>query len=281
MTKVRISVVRYLNSVPLAWGILDGPQKDRFDAVYSTPAECAEQLASGKVDIGLIPSIEYQRIAGTRVVPGPAIASRYRAASVLLLSKVPLAQVRSVASDRGSRSSATLARVVLDAFYGNRPEFRDAEPDAAAMLASSDAALLIGDAALGFKAANRFATSFSVGDYGQDGPQPIQVFDLVERWNNLTGLPVVFAFWATRKGFSDGAVVDDLVASREFGLAHLDAIADRYSESLGLEKEFILHYLERNMQYRMDADGVESLGEFYGRAARLGAIRSARSIDFL
>ncbi len=281
MSNARISVVQYLNSVPLAWGILDGPQKDRFDAVYSTPAECAEHLASGKVDVGLIPSIEYQRIAGARVVPGPAIASRYRAGSVLLLSKVPLAQIRTVACDHGSRSSATLTRVVLDAFYRNRPEFRDAEPDAAAMLASSDAALLIGDAALRFNAENRFGTSFSVGDYGQEGPQPIQVFDLVERWNNLTGLPFVFAFWATRQGFSDDAVVEDLAASRAFGLANLDAIADRYSQSLGLEKDFVLNYLERNMQYEMDADGMESLGQYYRNAARLGAIRSARSIDFL
>lgn len=281
MAKTRISVVRYLNSVPLAWGILEGPLDDAFEAVYSTPAECAEQLAAGKVDIGLIPSIEYQRIPGSRVIPGPAIASRYRAASVLLLSKVPLPNVRTVACDRGSRSSVALARVILNAFYRNKPEFREAEPDAPAMLASSDAALLIGDAALRFKAENKFATSFKPGDYGQAGPQPIQVFDLVERWNNLVGLPFVFAFWAARKGFSDKSVVDKLVESRERGLANLDTIAVRYAETLGLDKDFLLQYLQKNMEYHMDADGVESLHQFYQMAARVGAIKSARGIDFL
>lgn len=281
MAKIRISVVQYLNSVPLAWGILEGPLSNTFEAVYSTPAECAEQLASGKVDIGLIPSIEYRRIPGTRIIPGPAIASRYRAGSVLLLSKVPLTQVRTVACDSGSRSSVALARVILKGFYKTRPDFRETAPDVAAMLAANDAALLIGDVALRFKADNRFATSFEIGDYGQDGPQPIQMFDLVERWNTLTGLPFVFAFWAARKGFTDKGVVEKLVESREFGLSSLDTIAQRYSEKLEIEKDFLLQYLEKNMQYHMDADGVESLRAFYARAAAAGAIKSAGSIDFL
>ena len=281
MAKIRISVVQYLNSVPLAWGILEGPLADTFEAVYSTPAECAEQLASGKVDIGLIPSVEYQRIPGTRIIPGPSITSRYRAASVLLLSKVPLSQVETVACDIGSRSSVALARVILKGFYKNKPDFRPAAPDAREMLSAADAALLIGDIALRFKSENRYATSVNIDDYGQDGPQPIQMFDLVERWNTLTGLPFVFAFWAARKGFTDKGVVEKLVESREFGLAHLDTIAQKYSEKLEIEKDFLLQYLEKNMQYHMDADGVEALHTFYAKACNVGAIKSPRSIDFL
>jgi len=213
VAKIRISVVQYLNSVPLAWGILEGPQREQFEAVYSTPADCAAELAARNVDIGLIPSIEYQRIPGTRIIPGPVIASRHRAASVLLLSKVPLSRVRCVACDRGSRTSVALARAILNSYYKNKPEFRESDPDPAKMLADSDAALLIGDNALQFKADNKFATSYTVGSYGQKGPEPIQAFDLVERWNTLTGLPFVFAFWAVRKGFSDRGVVEQLVES--------------------------------------------------------------------
>jgi chorismate dehydratase len=281
VAKIKISVVQYLNSVPLAWGILEGPQKDQFDAVYSTPAECAALLAAGNVDIGLIPSIEYQRIAGTRIIPGPAITSRHRAASVLLLSRRPLAQVRSVAYDGGSRTSVALTRVILNGFYKNKPEFRESDPDPAKMLADNDAALLIGDIALQFKADNKFSTSFKVGDYGQDGPEPIQVFDLAERWNNLTGMPFVFAFWAARKGFNEPAVVEQLVESRDFGLASLDTIASRYSETLKLDKDFVMQYLEKNINYNMDSDGVEALRAFYSMAARAGAIKSPRRIEFL
>ncbi len=281
MSKVRISVVQYLNSVPLAWGILEGPQKESFEAVYHTPAECAEQLASGKVDIGLIPSIEYQRIPGTRVIPGPAIASTNRAGSVLLLSKVPLARVKTVACDKGSRSSVALTKVILNGYYKNRPEFKESEPDPVTMLASSDAALLIGDSALKFKAENKYATSYKIHGYGQDGPQPIQVFDLVERWSQMTGLPFIFAFWAARKGFNDKSVVDKLVESRAYGLAHLEDIAVRYAEKLSLDKDFLYGYLSRNMDYHMDEYGVEALRQFYAMAKRAGAISAVRGIDFL
>jgi len=69
VTKTKISIVRYLNAAPLAWGILEGEQAGHFEPILSTPAECADQLAAGTVDIGLIPSIEYQRIKGSKIVP--------------------------------------------------------------------------------------------------------------------------------------------------------------------------------------------------------------------
>src|SRR3954453_7779265 len=102
MAKNKISIVKYLNAMPLAWGILEGAQKEKFDTTLSTPAECAEQLARGTVDIGLIPSIEFQRIKGCRIVPGPAVASMYQVRSVILVSVVPLWKVKTVACDNGS-----------------------------------------------------------------------------------------------------------------------------------------------------------------------------------
>src|SRR6266581_307864 len=150
MPKNKISIVKYLNAVPLSWGILEGAQKEAFDSILSTPAECAEQLAGRRVDIGLIPSIEYQRIKGSRIVPGPVVASTHRVRSVLLISILPLWKVKTVAYDKTSRTSAVLGRIVFDEFYHIRPDFRPSEPDLASMLAQSDAALLIGDRALKF-----------------------------------------------------------------------------------------------------------------------------------
>src|SRR5215831_2743910 len=148
MAKSKISIVKYLNAVPLAWGILEGPQKDVFDPVLNTPAECADQLLNKRVDIGLIPSIEYQRINGCRIVPGPAVASMNRVRSVILVSVVPLWKVRTVACDNGSRTSVALTRIIFSEFYHTHPDFRPSEPDLANMLAQSDVALLIGDNAL-------------------------------------------------------------------------------------------------------------------------------------
>ena len=281
MAKTKISVVKYLNSVPLAWGILEGPQKDQFDAVFSTPAECAAQLASGEVDLGLIPSIEYQRIPGTRIIAGPAVASHSRALSVILLSLVPLFQIRTVAHDSASRASVALTQVVLNEFYGTKPDFRPSEPDPGLMLAGSDAALLIGDPALRYRFDNPLPDAEREKGMLRDGAEPVQAFDLMERWNNLTGLPFVFAFWAARKGFTDSSVAEGLIASRTFGLAHLDAIAEQYQEKLGIDKGFLLDYLQKNMDYHMDSDGVTALGQFYQMAGRAGALKTVRGIEFL
>src|SRR5919108_1782008 len=153
-SKGKISIVKYLNAVPLAWGILEGAQKELFEPVLSTPAECADQLSQGRVDIGLIPSIEFQRIRGSRIVPGPAVAATHRVRSVILVSVVPLWKVKTVACDSGSRTSGALTKNIFKEFYHTMPDFRPAEPNIANMLAQSDAALVIGDHALKFMEAN-------------------------------------------------------------------------------------------------------------------------------
>src|SRR5436190_18618706 len=204
----KISVVKYLNAVPLAWGIMEGPQKQSFEPVLSTPAECADQLSKGSVDVGLIPSIEFQRIKGCRIVPGPAVASMYQVRSVILVSVLPLWKVKTVACDSGSRTSVALTRIIFDEFYHTRPDFRPAEPNITNMLAQSDAALLIGDNALKFMETHECPNIELQKPLVRLGSEPVQVFDLAERWRFLTGLPFVFAFWAVREGFQDGTVVD-------------------------------------------------------------------------
>src|SRR5215468_2869378 len=281
MAKNKISIVKYLNAVPLAWGILEGPQKEVFDPVLSTPAECANQLAKGTVDIGLIPSIEFQRIKGSRIVPGPAVASLYQVRSVILVSVVPLWKVKTVACDSGSRTSVALAKIIFDEFYHIHPDFKPAEPDLANMLAQSDAALLIGDTALKFMEENDQPNVERQKPLLRWGSEPLEVFDLAERWRFLTGLPFVFAFWAVRDGFKDAGVVDTLKASRDFGVANIPTIAQKYSELLEMKKEFLQSYLERNVHYYMDQTCLEALALFYDKAAAVGAIKSARKLQFV
>ncbi len=277
----KISIVQYLNSVPLCWGILEGVAKDAFDPVFTTPAECADQLAGGSVDVGLIPSIEYQRIPGCRIIPGPAIASQNRVQSVILLSMVPLFRIRRIAFDRASRSSVALTQIILKKFYGTTPVFETADADPVRMLADNDAALIIGDAALQYQAANMLPNAEKQKAFIRDGAEPVYVFDLMERWNNLTGLPFVFAFWAARRDFGDKSVVERLTESRDFGLANLDTIAERYATKMELEKDFVLRYLEQSVYYHMDSDCVESIGLFHELAREVGAIKSVRGIEFL
>jgi chorismate dehydratase len=281
MAKHKISIVKYLNAVPLAWGLLEGPQKSAFEPVFSTPAECANQLAGGNVDIGLVPSIEFQRIKGCRIVPGPAVASLYYVRSVILVSVMPLWKVKTVACDSGSRTSVALSRIIFDEFYHTRPDFKAAEPNLAEMLAHNDAALLIGDNALKFMEANDLPDAEKQKPFLRHGSEPLEVFDLAERWRFLTGLPFVFAFWAVRNGFTDSGVVESLKASRDFGVANIPVIADKYSELLQIKKEFVRAYLEKNVHYYMDQTGLDALQLFYDKAARVGAIKSVRGLQFV
>ena len=277
----KISIVKYLNAMPLAWGILEGPQKTAFEPVLSTPAECADQLGRGAVDIGLIPSIEFQKIKGCRIVPGPAVASTHRVRSVILVSVLPLWKVKTVACDSGSRTSVALARIIFDEFYHVHPDFKPAEPNVQQMLANSDAALLIGDHALKFMEVQELPNIEKQKSLVRLGSEPVQVFDLAERWRFLTGLPFVFAFWAVRDGFRDGAVVDTLKKSRDFGVANIPGIAEKYAEPTQIKKEFIQDYLEKNVHYYMDQTCVDALQLFYEKAGRVGAIKSVRKMEWV
>src|SRR6185503_4499125 len=178
MARNKISIVKYLNAVPLAWGILEGAQKEKFEPVLSTPAECADQLAKGSVDIGLIPSIEFQRIKGSRIVPGPTVASLYQVRSVILVSMMPLWKVKTVACDSGSRTSVALSKIIFSEFYHTHPDFKPAEPNLAEMLAHSDAALLIGDNAMKFMEVNERPDVDKQKPMVRLGSEPLEVFDL-------------------------------------------------------------------------------------------------------
>ena len=146
--KIRISLVHYLNSAPLGWAFLHGPFRGMFEVVPSSPAKCADQLSSGEVDLGLIPSIEYQLISNLQIIPEISISSLSEVRSILLIRPKKKQSIRSVALDTSSRTSVALVRILLEAKMGIHADFVPCPPDLDLMLSRCDAALLIGDAAL-------------------------------------------------------------------------------------------------------------------------------------
>ena len=148
MPKLRISVVQYLNTSPLVWGFTHGLLAGKYDLSFTVPSRCAEQLRAREVDIAIIPAIEYQRIDDLVILPDLAIASKRRVRSLLLISKVPIAQADSIALDRSSRSTQALTKILCARHWQIAPQFQEMPPDLPAMLAAHDAALLIGDPAL-------------------------------------------------------------------------------------------------------------------------------------
>src|SRR5215831_17415917 len=143
MDTIRIGAVNYLNTKPLIHDLEElAPEAE---LVLDVPSRLADLLAEGRLDVALIPVVEYFRGGRYRVVPDIAIASHGPVLSVTLFSRVPWAQVRRVALDEGSRTSAALTQILLRKKYGIRPVVEPLPLDRAAEELDTDAVLLIGD----------------------------------------------------------------------------------------------------------------------------------------
>jgi chorismate dehydratase len=262
MPALRLSVVQYLNTVPLIWGMLHGMQKDKFDLKLTVPSGCADAIAGHRADVGIVPSIEFQLIDDVAMIPGMSIASKFEVKSVVLLSKMPLDEVKSVALDQSSRTSAALVRILLQVFYSRNVKFLSASPEPNEMLKLADAALLIGDPALTYH-----------------GPS-VEVYDLAREWRKFTGLPFVFAVWMGQSGASLSRSKADFTASRDFGLGHVDDIAAEYAPKLGLTPSFVRVYLTRNIDYSLDEENLQGLKLFYKLAHEVGITPAEKKIRF-
>lgn len=255
-------MVQYLNTVPLIWGMIEGDQRGRFELDFTTPAGCADAVRQGTAEVGIIPSIEYQRMESARIVAGVSIAAKGKVKSVLLLAKTPIEQIKSVALDNSSRTSIALVNILFKKFYRRDFEPIPLAPDLAAMLERADAALVIGDPALAYQGSRA------------------RVVDLAEEWKKFTGLPFVFALWVGRAEAGIERWRGDFTASRDYGLAHVDQIAARYAPRYGLSPAEVKVYLTRNIDYTLDEDNLRGLRLFYQLARECGVIAAENDLRF-
>jgi len=262
MRKLKLSIVGYLNALPLSWGFIQKQAEDAFDLDFSPPSLCADQIASGSVDIGLIPTIEYQRIQGLKIIPDLAVAAKKSVRSVLLVSKIPVQQVKSIALDHSSRTSVVLLQILLQIRFNSNPILSLHEPVLSKMLMQHDAALLIGDAAL---------TADIKG---------LHRYDLSEAWRDETGKPFVFAFWAAR---ADSCLTDcnPFYESYCYGRTHMEEIVSQQSQKLGLPYEQVLSYLTECIDYSLDKENLEGLQLFYNLAKEFQLMDNLKELDLI
>lgn len=264
MPNLRISAISFLNTAPLMWDWNHGVRPEGFDIVYDVPSTCAEALRTGRADIGIIPSITYQTIPDLQILPGVAIAARNPVRSILLVSKDPIENIRTVALDTSSRTSVALLRIIFEKWHGGPRESFAMEPAMGPMLARADAGLLIGDAALTVK------------------PEGLHAYDLAEIWQQRTGKPFVFAFWAVRAAAARPGLAEVFQRSRDHGLeaASLDVLAREWGPKLGLPPDEVISYLTYNINYELDDDNLAGLRLFYQYAAEIGAIERVKDLRF-
>jgi chorismate dehydratase len=249
-SKIKIGAVSYLNTRPLVYRLAEFAPT--AEIVFDLPSRLADYLAAGRLDVALIPSIEYFQTSGYTVVSDACIACRGPVLSVKLFSRVPVSQVRTLALDEGSRTSAALVQILLNERAGIRPQCQPLPIGATISDTNADAVLLIGDRAI-HSPAGRFA----------------EVWDLGDEWRRWSGLPFVFAMWVARSEIDVREVETALSSARDCGVANLEQIAATEAAPLGLTTPQCLAYLRDNLHFYFGAQERRGLDLFYRNATEL------------
>jgi chorismate dehydratase len=220
--KIRISVVSYLNSKPFIYGLNASNLAPSISIEEDIPSVCAQKLKSGVADIGLIPVIALTENKAYTIISDYCIGADGPVNSVLLLSAVPLNEIRSVLLDYQSRTSVKLAQVLAKNYWGINPEWLEAETNYETLIKNTCAGVVIGDRALQLK--NKFPF----------------VYDLSGEWKKATGLPFVFACWVSNRTL-DKDFIDSFNAALSYGLKKINTVAEK-EHSLKFTKEEVIEY---------------------------------------
>ncbi|MFG0335142.1 MAG: menaquinone biosynthetic enzyme MqnA/MqnD family protein [Maioricimonas sp. JB049] len=248
--RVRIGAVRYLNSKPLIEGLPSTIPGAEF--ALDVPSRLADDLAAGRLDVALIPSVEAFGDANYVVVSDACVATRGPVLSVKLYSRVHPGEIRTLALDEGSRTSAALVRILLEERYGVSPRVESLPLQSTTQDTSADAVLLIGDRAI-----HPPEESFHT------------VWDLGTEWSTWTGLPFVFAMWVARRDRPGVNLGPPLRAVRDRGLEVVSEIARREGPQLGMSQTAALDYLTKNLHFHLGSAERNGLQLFRKLATRL------------
>lgn len=270
--RLRVAAIRFLNPAPLMWDFEHPPLAaglaQRYEIDWMLPSQCADELAAGTADIGLVPIAALATTPGLRALPGCTIASKGRVRSLLLVRRAaqPLESIRTVAADTASRTTVAYAQIMFHRWGNGDVHLMPMAADLDAMLDHADAAIVIGDPALMAleERANRFERT------GEE----LVYHDLAEEWRNMTGLAFVSAIWGTTAASSplDESIANDFIASRSHGLEHIDALVEHWSRRLPLSEITIRSYLTTNIHYVLDEECIEGMRAFFRMAAETGVL---------
>jgi len=281
---MRIGRIPYVNCYPVYGAIDRGIVPLRGDLVSGTPSELNRQMADGRLDVSVVSAVEYARQASRYLLlPDLAITSDGPVRSVLLLSRRPAEELAGcrVLLTRSSMTSVALLRLLFRHVWRVEPDLAagDAEVADLARLADEphEARLVIGDAALLLGVARREA-----GAAAERVPHYAHAYDLGEEWKRWTGLPFVFAVWVAQRGtpVRDAlATHATLIESRDWGLGHLDVLADQASAVTGVARRACAEYLS-GLDYRLSYAHLAGLTDFFRRLAAAGDVPDG-SLAFL
>ena len=255
----QIAAPPYMNSKPLIWALRECP---KVNCKLVAPSKIADMLKTKKINTGLVSVVALFSNPNLGIVPNISISCQNFAESAKLFHKVPIGEIQSVALDTSSLSSVLLAKVILKEKFGLNPIFVPMPPVLHDMLEACDAAVTIGD-----------VTMCNTENYLET--------DLGHEWYELTGLPFVFAVWATDKNSYSDELGNILLHSKLYGITHLQQIAMEESQRLGLPVEKCYHYLANIMDYNLTELHLQAIALFRKKASQHGFITHAHEPEIL
>jgi len=213
---IKVSLISYTNTKPFVLGLLKSTElKNQIQTSFDSPAECARKLVSQEVDLGIVPVASLKDIPDYKIISDYCIGSDGDVNSVFLFSKKPLAEIRSIILDPQSRTSNNLTRILCKHYWKIDPVFIGKErfssrydsDHESSDLSQADAMVLIGDRT--FQSRKEFAYPFDLGG----------------EWKRFTGLPFVFAVWASHRELSQD-FQDQFNKALKWGLDHRQQVLD-------------------------------------------------------
>lgn len=238
MRKIRIGAPDYVSSRPLIYGLRT--QRPRHvELSYGEPGELATALEQNRLDVALVPSIEYLRGVGEHIVAGPAIVVRGRTGGVLLATNRPIDEIERIAVAENSRTPVAVLRILLDKAYGTLPDFCVFKNDPDLWRENFDAVLLTGDRGL---------------DYCMRKLQDNETcHDVGEMWCSLFPAPLVLSLWLYNDEALGPQLGELLTQSRDAGMRELSLLADELARTTSFDSRFLYDYLSRGWSYAMGA----------------------------
>lgn len=261
---IKLGTVPFINAKPILYALEKGLIEHQFRISYHNPAILSGMLSRKEIDIGLIPVAEFLREGQYKVFPDISITSFGRVDSVAMLVKRDIGDITSVAVDSWSRSSTALLRIVLEIFYGLKPEYvkRSYGPG---FFNDVDAAMVFGDAGLKII---------------YDNPRDYRIYDLGEVWTEMTRLPFVYALFALNEDIDLGESANALLLSKSKGSEYLDEISATEAKKIGVSKEFCDNYLKHRIKYDLTEKDIQGLIKYSEYLSELGYCKKINGLNF-
>lgn len=260
--KLRIGSVPYLNVKPLVDWFHSEDCDIEVDITYAVPSKLAQMLKEDSLDVANVSIFESFQNSELLAIPDISISANGAVKSVRLFSRCSLEEVKTVALDTSSLTSAALTRILLSEQFHITPQYTHYQPDLDAMLEHFDAGLIIGD--------------LKIFELAPD----ISVYDLGAGWKHLTGLPFVYACWLGRRDRLTSAHLNALNAAKKWGSTRLNEIAAHWAKEMSVPFDRALDYLVNVMDYSLPPEHIQAAMLYQSKCYQHQLIPEIHPIQF-